>query len=69
MTDGRVVVLDTTEDDIVPKPLRGAAAHLDPDGLVVALPVTLSGTVHVVLGVDRSQVRYSDDASVLRGAH
>lgn len=69
VTDGRVVVLDTTEDDTVPKPLRGAAAHLDPDGLVVALPVTLSGTVQVVLGVDRSQVRYSDDASVLRGAH
>jgi hypothetical protein len=68
VTDGRVVVLDTTEDDIVPKPLRGAAAHLDPDGLVVSLPVTLSGTVQVVLGVDRSQVRYSDDASVLRGA-
>jgi hypothetical protein len=64
VTDGRVVVLDTTEDDIVPKPLRGAAAHLDPDGLVVTLPVTVSGTVQVVLGVDRSQVRYSDDASV-----
>ena len=45
VADGRVLVQDTTDEDAAPKPLPGAAAHLDPDGLVVALPVALSGTV------------------------
>ena len=59
---GRVVVLDTTDDDAAPKPLPGAAAHLDPDGLVVALPVALSGTVKVALAIERSEISYGDDA-------
>jgi hypothetical protein len=63
VADGRVVVQDTTDDE-PPKPLPGAAAHLDADGLVVALPVTLSGTVNVTLGIERSEVSYGDDARV-----
>ena len=66
VADGRVVVQDTTDDD-PPKPLPGAAAHLDADGLVVALPVTLSGTVTVTLGIERSGVSYGDDARVRVG--
>ena len=65
VADGRVVVQDTTDDE-PPKPLPGAAAHLDADGLVVALPVTLSGTVTVTLGIERSAVSYGDDARVRR---
>jgi hypothetical protein len=61
---GRVVVLDTTDDDAPPEPLPGAAAHLDPDGLVVLLPVTLAGVESVTLGEERSDVGYSDQARV-----
>jgi hypothetical protein len=57
-----VVVLDTTDEDAAPKPLPGAAAHLDPDGLVVALPVALSGSVRVALALERSEISYGDDA-------
>jgi hypothetical protein len=60
-------VLDTADDDAPPKPLPGAAAHLDPDGLVVALPVALTGTVSVTLGVERSEVSYGDEARVRAG--
>jgi hypothetical protein len=63
VADGRVVVQDTTDDE-PPKPLPGAAAHLDADGLVVALPVTLSGTVTVTLATERSGVSYGDSARV-----
>jgi hypothetical protein len=67
VADGRAVVLDTTDEDAPPKPLPGAAARLDPDGLVVALPVALAGTVSVTLGVERSEVGYSDEARVSSG--
>ena len=67
VADGRAVVLDTTNEDDAPKPLPGAAAHLDPDGLVVALPVALTGAVGVTLGEERSDVRYSDEARVRSG--
>jgi hypothetical protein len=67
VADGRAVVLDTTDEDAAPKPLRGAAAHLDPDGLVVALPAALSGAVRVALAVERSQISYGDDARVAGG--
>jgi hypothetical protein len=62
VADGRVVVLDATDEDAAPKPLPGAAAHLDPDGLVVALPASLTGTVTVRLALERSEISYSDDA-------
>ena len=62
VADGRVVVLDTTDEDAAPEPLLGAAAHLDPDGLVVALPAALTGTVTVKLAVERSEISYSHDA-------
>lgn len=64
VADGRAVVLDTTDEDVAPKPLLGAAAHLDPDGLVVALPVALSGAVTVRLAIERSEISYSDVARV-----
>jgi hypothetical protein len=64
VADGRAVVLDSTDEDVAPKPLPGAAAHLDADGLVVALPVALSGAVEVTLAVERSEISYSDDARV-----
>jgi hypothetical protein len=67
VADGRVVVLDTTDEDVAPKPLPGAAAHLDPDGLVVALPVGLSGTVTVTLAIERSEISYGDSARVRGG--
>jgi hypothetical protein len=67
VADGRAVVLDTTNDDDPPKPLPGAAAHLDPDGLVVALPVALAGAVSVKLGEERSDVTYGDEARVKSG--
>jgi hypothetical protein len=55
-------------DENVPRPTstvyRGEAAHLDPDGLVVALPVALSGTVTVTLAMERSEISYGDDATV-----
>ncbi len=66
-TDGRVVVLDTTDEDAAPKPLPGAAAHLDPDGLVVALPVVAVGPSTVTLALERSEISYSDDATVAGG--
>src|SRR3954468_5064316 len=64
VADGRAVVLDTTDEDAAPKPLPGGAAHLDPHGLVVALPAALSGTVRVTLAVERSEISYGDDARV-----
>jgi hypothetical protein len=67
VADGRVVVLDTTDEDAAPTPLPGAAAHLDPAGLVVSLPVSLAGTVSVTLGLERSDVGYSDEARVRSG--
>jgi hypothetical protein len=67
VADGRAVVLDTTDEDAAPKPLPGAAAHLDPDGLVVALPAALSGTVKVTLALERSEISFSDDARVAGG--
>jgi hypothetical protein len=67
VSDGHAVVLDTTDEDAAPKPLSGAAAHLDPDGLVVSLPVALAGTVTVTLGLERSEVSYSDEARVKGG--
>src|SRR4051812_23364226 len=67
VTDGRAVVLDTTDEDAAPEPLPGGAAHLDPDGLVVALPAALSGTVRVTLAVERSEISYGDDARVAGG--
>jgi hypothetical protein len=61
------VVLDTADSDAAPKPLPGAAAHLDPDGLVVSLPVALTGAVSVTLGEERSDVGYGDEARVRAG--
>ena len=37
---------DTTDEDAAPKPLPGAAAHLDPDGLVVAAAGRPVGSGH-----------------------
>ena len=60
-------MLDTTDEDAAPRPLPGAAAHLDPDGLVVALPAALSGAITVTLAVERSEISYGDDARVAGG--
>jgi hypothetical protein len=67
VADGRAVVLDTTDEDAASKPLPGAAAHLDPDGLVVALPAALSGAVTVTLALERAQISYGDDARLAGG--
>jgi hypothetical protein len=64
VADGRVLVQDATDEDAGLKPIRGAAAHLDADGLVLALPLTLSGTVDAMLSVELDRLSYSDDARV-----
>ena len=67
VTDGRVLVQDASDEDSGLKPIRGVAAHLDPDGLVLALPLTLAGTVEAMLSVELGGVSYSDDARVTSG--
>ena len=64
VTDGRVLVQDASDEDNGLKPIRGVAAHLEPDGLVLALPLILSGTVDAMLSVELGDVSYSDDARV-----
>lgn len=64
VADGRVLVQDASNDDEGLKPIAGVAAHLDPDGLVLALPLALSGTVDAMLGVELGDLSYSDDARV-----
>jgi hypothetical protein len=64
VADGRVLVQDATNEDAGLKPIRGATAHLDADGLVLALPLTLSGTVDAMLSVELDELSYSDDARV-----
>ncbi len=61
---GRVLVEDVTDQDFPPKPLRGAAAHLDPDGLTVSLPQALKAPTRVMLSIERGEVSYSDDAAI-----
>jgi hypothetical protein len=67
VADGRVLVQDAADLDAFPTPVRGVAAHLDADGLVLALPLALSGTVDAMLGVELGEVSYSDDARVKSG--
>jgi hypothetical protein len=64
VVDGRVLVQDASDDDTGPKPIAGVAAHLDADGLVLALPLTLSGTVDAMLSIELGELSYSDDARV-----
>jgi hypothetical protein len=58
---GRVLVEDVTED-ATPKPLQGAAAHLDTDGLVLSLPAALAAPIRITLEIERDQVSYGDGA-------
>jgi hypothetical protein len=64
VADGRVLVQDAADEAAGLKPIRGVAAHLDADGLVLALPLTLSGTVDAMLSVELDELSYSDDARV-----
>lgn len=64
VVDGRVLVQDDSDDDTGPKPIGGVAAHLDADGLVLALPLALSGTVDAMLSIELGELSYSDDARV-----
>ena len=64
VVDRRVLVQDASDEGAGLKPIRGVAAHLDADGLVLALPLTLSGTVDAMLSVELDEVSYSDDARV-----
>jgi len=64
VANGRVLVQDAADVDAFPQPVRGVAAHLDADGLVLALPLALSGTVNAMLSAELAQVSYSDDARV-----
>ena len=68
VVDGRVLVQDATNEDEGLKPIRGVAAHLDADGLVLALPLSLSGTVEAMLSVELDELSYSDDARVKSGS-
>jgi hypothetical protein len=61
---GRVLVEDVTDEDFPPKPLQGAAAHLDPDGLALSLPQALKAPTRVMLSIERDEVSYSDDATI-----
>jgi hypothetical protein len=62
--DGRVLVQDASDDDTGPKPIAGVAARLDADRLVLALPLTLAGTVDAMLSIELGELSYSDDARV-----
>ena len=64
VANGRVLVQNTADDDDFPQPVRGVAAHLDADGLVLALPFALSGTVDATLGIELDDVSYGDNARV-----
>ena len=64
VVDGRVLVEDVSDDDAGPRPIAGVAGHLDADGLVLALPFALSGTVDAMLGIEVGELSYSDDARV-----
>ena len=66
VTDGRVLVEDTTDADDLPKPVAGVAAHLEPDGLVLSLPQAVKAPLAVALGVERNDLTYSDDATTPR---
>jgi hypothetical protein len=68
VVDGRVLVQDATNEDEGLNPIRGVAAHLDADGLVLALPLSLSGTVDAMLSVELDELSYSDDARVKSGS-
>jgi hypothetical protein len=67
VADGHVLVQDASDDDEGLEPIAGAAAHLDPDGFVLALPLALTGTVDAMLGVEVGDLSYSDDARVKTG--
>jgi hypothetical protein len=67
---GRVVVVRPPGDDDrdpTPQPVSGIAAHLDPNGLVVAVPPELSGAVSFTLSADRDHERYFDEATAKVG--
>jgi len=64
VVDGRVLVQDASDDDTGPTPIAGVAAHLDADGLVLALPLALSGTVDAMLSIELGELSYSDAARV-----
>jgi hypothetical protein len=64
VVDGRILVEDVSDDDAGPKPIAGVAGHLDADGLVLALPFALSGTVDAMLSIEVGELSYSDDARV-----
>jgi hypothetical protein len=66
VTDGHVLLEDTTDDDELPQPVSGLAAHLDPDGLVLALPSAPSAPLRIELSVERAGVTYGDDATTPR---
>jgi hypothetical protein len=64
VVDGRVLVQDASDDDAGLEPIAGAAAHLDADGLLLALPFSLSGTVDAMLGIELGELSYGDDARI-----
>jgi len=64
VADGRVLVQDAADEAAGLEPIRGVAAHLDADGLVLALPLTLSGTRDAMLSLEVDELSYSDDARV-----
>jgi hypothetical protein len=65
VTDGRVLVEDVSGDEL-PKPVQGVAAHLDPDGLVLALPFALAAPTRITLEIERDDVSYGDSATAPR---
>jgi hypothetical protein len=68
VTGGRVLVEDTTNDDDLPEPVPGIAAHVDPAGLVLSLAQPLKAPVTMALGVERNDLTYSDDATAPRAS-
>lgn len=67
---GRTLVQETTDvnDGVYPKPLHGIVAHAGPDGLVIALPVALSGKVRIALSDERPDVAYEDVVTSVRAS-
>ena len=64
VAQGRVLVEDVSDEDHLPKPLPGVAAHLDADGLVLLLPQSLTPPVSFALRIERDRISYGDDGQV-----
>ncbi len=59
---GKLLVTDPTDEDHPARGLPGARAHLDPDGLVIALPITPAGKAEIAIFRTIGGIEYDDEA-------